>query len=253
MQSPFPSSDSFAVEGYKPQPFPEMLWPVLSKLDLKLMDTYLGYDVTTLRNIKTPMVEGYMMIWAVDKVKRLSLSHLVFMKRMVFSEVGMGPNEDYDFPLFSSELVENPANAHFLADMHAMRDIVIDTWYREKYLDPLDSIWKEYQDVNNDINPNPWYRAFQSPYSISGRHKPQDGDRSFFPRIIECLVKYLEYYIGNVLPQATPIESPEVKEYVKKRKYSIMEQYRTLDPGAGPIMKSLGIEEGKKLLEVLFS
>jgi len=253
MELPFPRSDSFAVEGYEPQPFPEMVWPVLSKLDLKLMDTYLGYDVTTLRNIKTPMLEGYMMIWAIDKVKRVSLSRMVFMKRMVFNEVGMGPNEDYDFPSFSSEFIENPGNTHFLLDLQATRDIVIDTWYREKYLDPVAPIWKEYQDVNNDINPNPWYRAFQSPYSISGRHKPQDGDRSFFPRIVECLVKYLEYYIDNVLPQATPIESPEVKEYLKKRKQSVIEQFRTLDPGGGALIKALGIEEGKKLLEVLFS
>jgi len=198
------------------------------------------------------MLEGYMMIWAIDKVKRVSLSRMVFMKRMVFNELGMGSNEDYDFPSFSSEFIENPGNTHFLLDLQATRDIVIDTWYREKYLDPVAPIWKEYQDVNNDINPNPWYRAFQSPYSISGRHKPQDGDRSFFPRIVECVVKYLEYYIDNVLPQATPIESPKAKEFVNKKKRAMMEIYRTKDPGGGPLVKALGVEEAKKMLEVMF-
>lgn len=223
---------SFTVEGYVPQPTPEIIWPILAKLNLKPLTSWRGIEVQPRKENRGPMAETVSVMGYTDKVEKVVLSFAVFMKRMAGTFMTIFPNDDYDFPIFTAELIENPGNLHFLCDMHPLRDLVIDEWYREKYLDPVAPIWKEYQDVHNDINPLVWFRSFLSPYPISGRHKPQDGDRSGYARIVECLAKYVEYYVDNVVPKATPIESPEAKEFVNKKKEAIRTIYQTRDPGA---------------------
>jgi len=98
-----------------------------------------------------------------------------------------------------------------------LRDLVINEWYREKYLDPVEPIWKEYFDLHNDVNPNTWFRSFLSPFPICSRLTPKDGDRSEFARLTEVLAKYLDYYITNVIPKAEPVKDPQAKEFATKK------------------------------------
>lgn len=197
-------------------------------------------------------MEGCLLSFYTHKIEKLTVGFQVFMKRMAMTPLTIAPNDDYDFPMFTAEFVENPGGVHFLVDMHPLRDLVIDSWYREKYLDPVDPIWKEYQDVQSEINPLAWYRSFLSPYSIGGRHKPETPDRSGLSRVAECLAKYLEYYVAHVIPNAEPVKDPQSKEFAIKKKKIIRETYQTKDPGAGPLVKALGVDLAKKVLVALF-
>ena len=252
MSSSLLNSKSWKCEAFEPQPIPETIWPILAKLDLKPLTSFQGIDITDAQETRLPLMEGCLLAFYTDKIEKLSIGFSVFMKRMAMSPLMIAPNDDYDFPMFSAEFVENPGGVHFLVDMHPLRDLVIDSWYREKYLDLVDPIWKEYQDVQSEINPLPWYRSFLSPYSLGGRHKVEGSDRSGLLRVVECLVKYLEYYVDHVIPNAEPIKDPQAKEFVIKKKKALREVYQTKDPGAGPLVKVLGVELAKKHLHALF-
>jgi len=246
------NSKSWKCEGFKPQPAPETIWPILSKLDLKPLTKFRGVDISEVQEVRLPLMEGCLLSFYTDKIEKLSVGFQIFMKRLAMTPIMIAPNDDYDFPMFSAEFVENPGGAHFLVDMHPLRDLVIDSWYREKYLDPVEPIWKEFQDVQTEANPNVWYRTFLSPFSIGGRPKAEGGDRSSLSRAIECLARYLEYYVNNVIPNAEPVKDPQAKEFAIKRKKAMRETYQTRDPGGGPLAKTLGVDLAKKYLHALF-
>jgi hypothetical protein len=246
------SSKSFAVEGFEPQPVVETLWPILSRLDLKPLKVYKGVDMTEIQNIKRPLTEAAYKTFYTDKIEKILIGYQVFMKRMTIQPIALSPNDDYDFPILIAEVVENPGRVHFLLDMHPLRDLVVDEWYREKYLDPIEPIWKEYLDLYNDINPNTWFRSFLSPFPICCRLTPKDSDRSEFARLTEVLAKYLEYYVSNVIPKAEPVKDPQAKEFAVKKKNAIRSIYSTRDPGGGPLVKVCGPELAKKILLALF-
>lgn len=245
-------SKCWRVERFEPLPTPEKIWPILSKLDLKPLTNYKGVDITELRNIRKPLIEGAMVAFYTNKIEKLATGFQVFMKNLAMTPLSIVPNDDYDFPMLLSEVVENPGGLHFLLDMHPLRDLVIDEWYREKYLDPIEPVWKEYLDLYNDINPNTWFRSFLSPFPICCRLKPKNSDRSEFSRVVECLTKYLEHYVNHVIPNAEPIKDPQVKEFVVKKKNKIREIYMTRDPGGGPLVKTLGQDLARKMLLTLF-
>ena len=178
MSSTLLNSKIWKCEAFEPQPVPETIWPILSKLDLKPLTSFQGVDITDAQETRQPLMEGCLLSFYTDKIEKLSVGFSVFMKRMAMTPLMIAPNDDYDFPMFSAEFIENPGGAHFLVDMHPLRYLVIDSWYREKYLDPIDPIWKEYQDVETERNPFAWYRSFLSPYSLIGRPKVEGSDRS---------------------------------------------------------------------------
>jgi len=161
------NSKAFPVEGFTPSPTPEYVWPVIEKLNPRPISTWEGMDVTDLQEMRKPMMDGCMYEFETDKLEKINLGFLVFMKRMVGTFVTLFPRDNYDFPVFSAELIENPGNLHFLMDMHPLRDLVTDEWYRQKYLDPVEPLWKEYADIHNDVNPNNWWRSFLSTYPVS--------------------------------------------------------------------------------------
>jgi hypothetical protein len=252
MSSHLLDSKKYAVESYEPQPLLETIWPIVSKLDLKPLTNYKGVDITELENIKKPLMEGSILCFYTDKIEKLILAHQVFMKRMSIKYVMVYPHDDYDFPFFAGEVDEAPSHAFFILDMHPLQDIVVDSWYREKYLDPVEPIWKEYLDLHNDINPFAWFRAFLSPFAITGRHKPKNADRSELSRLTESTAKYLEYYVNHVIPEAEPVKDPQAKEFAVRKKNAIRETYKTKDPGGGALIKALGAELFKKVVHAIY-
>jgi len=255
------NSKSWKWEAFEPQPVPETLWPILSKLDLKPLTNWQGVDISEVQEVRKPLMEGCLLAFCTDKIEKLTIGFHILKKRMALTSLSIAPNDDYDFPTFATEFVEHPDSLHFLVDMHPLRDLVIDSWYRERYLDPVEPIWKEYQDVQMERNIHAWYRAFLSPFSIGGRHKVEGSDRSGLSRVADCLAKYVEYYVDHVIPNAEPVKDPQAKEFAIKRKRAIRETYRTReyrdvrtepDSDGGPVVKTLGVDLAKKQLHALF-
>ena len=247
------NSKSWKWEAFEPQPVPETLWPILSKLDLKPLTNWQGVDISELQEVRQPLLEGCLLSFCTDKIEKLSVGFHFFMKRWAVTALTIAPNDDYDFPKFSGEFIEDPGSVLFLVDMNPLRDLVIDSWYREKYLDPVEPIWKEYQDVQTEINPNAWYRALLSPFSIGSHPKVEGNDRSGLSRVADCLAKYLEYYVDYVIPNAEPVKDPQAKEFAMKKKRAIKETYKTKEYREDRVLvKALGVDLAKKQFHAIF-
>ncbi|MCX8126145.1 MAG: phytochromobilin:ferredoxin oxidoreductase [Dehalococcoidia bacterium] len=238
----------YAVDGYTPVPTIETIWGVLKNYNVQPLDKYRGMDITDIRDIHEPMIEGCSWTFKTDNIEKVNVTYLVFMKRMAVTFSMIFPDDDHDFPVFSSELVENPNNIHLLLDLHPLQDIVLFTDYRRRYLDGVGAIWQEYLDVQNDINPHIWYRSMLGPYSLTGRHKP-DANRTMASRALEVIRKYLEYYMDEVVVKASPVTDTWQKDFANRKKQKMKEIYIMGDPGSGPLMKVLGKERGHKIME----
>ena len=246
------NSKSWKCEAFEPQPVPETRWSILSKLDLKPLTNWQGIDISEVQEMRKPLLEGCLLSFCTDKIEKLSVGFQISMKRVAMNPLIITPNDDYDFPMFAAEFAEDPGGVLLLVDMHPLRDLVIDSWYREKYLDPVEPIWKEYPDVQRQINPYAWYRAFLSPFSIGSRYKVEGSDRSKLSRVADWLDKYLEYYLDYVIPNAVPVEDPQAKEFAMKKKKAIRETYQIRDPGGEMLVQALGVDLAKKYLHALF-
>lgn len=220
------NSKSWKCEAFEPYPIPETIWPIVLTLDLKPLTNWQGVDISELQEVIQPMIEGCLLSFYTDKIEKLTASFHIYMKRMAVTILMIAPNDDYDFPMLSLMFTEDSGSVQSFVDMHPLRDLVIDPWYREKYLDPVEPIWKEYQDVQIGISPSAWYRALLSPFFI-GRWKLEGSDKSGLSRAADCLAKYVEYYIKYVIRNAEPVKNPEAKESAIKRKRAIRETYRT--------------------------
>ncbi len=236
-------------ELFEPQPLVETVWPILSKLNLKPMTTDLGgEDVSDLQEIRVPIMEGAELFFSTDKIEKLAIAVIILTKRIASAWVEVTPNDDYDFPIFEVDLFEYSDNVFFLLDMHPLRDLVMDPWYREKYLDPVGPICKKYQDLNSGkYQTASALSSFLSPYSISGLHKPAVEQRSNIARMLKCLVEYLGYYIDNVVANAEPVSDPEGKAFVVKKKQAMRAYYRTKDPTIARMSEELGFDHLKRV------
>jgi len=229
-------------DDFEPQPVVETLWPILSKLNPKIMTTSEGDDITDLQEIRSPVIRGSEFCFTTDKIGKGVIFITATIQRLVCVGVLISPNDNYDFPMFEVDHFEYSDNTLFLIDMHPLRDIVADPWYREKYLDPIEPIWKKYLDLNDDVQRNDFLSPFLSPYSIRGHHKPADDKRSNIARMLECTVKYLEYYVDNVVAKAEPVSDPEGKAFAIKKKTLVRDTYRSHDPTVELMSKQLGLD-----------
>jgi hypothetical protein len=188
-------------------------------------------------------MEGTELFFSADKIEKLVIAIIVLTKQINSAWVEVTPNDDYDFPIFEVDLFEYADRAFFLLDMHPLRDLVVDPWYREQYLDPVEPIWKKYLDLNTGQSVTASaLRSFLSPYSIIGIHKISDDKRSNIAKMLECLVEYLEYYVNNVVAKARPVRDPEGKAFVIKKKQAMRAYYRTKDPTIAQMSKQLGFD-----------
>jgi hypothetical protein len=192
--------------------------------------------------MRSPVIRGSEFCFFTDKIGKGVIFITVGIQRLVCAAVLISPNDDYDLPMFEVDLFEYTDNVLFLLDMHPLRDLAVDPWYREKYLDPVEPIWKEYLDLNDTVQRNDFLSPFLSPYSIRGHQKPADDKRSNIARMLECTVKYLEYYVDTVVAKAEPVKDPEGKAYAIKKKNLYRESLRAKDPTVELMNKQLGLD-----------
>jgi hypothetical protein len=237
----------WGCKAFEPQPVVETVWPVLSKLNPKLMVTSEGEDITDLQEMRVDIMEGSNLFFSTDKIEKLIITIQVVAKRLNCAWVEITPNNDYDYPIFEADIFEYPDRVFFLLDMHPLRDLNVDEWYREKYLDPVEPIWKEYHDLNTGGHKSAgWLSSFLSPYSLTGIHKSVDDKRSNIARLLECTVKYLEYYVDNIVARAEPLSDLEEKAFIIKKKLEMREFYRAHDPTIARMSEELGFDLLKK-------
>jgi hypothetical protein len=238
-------------DGFRPQPATERVWPILSSLNPSLVTSLGGEDITPLHDLRTPSFEGSLMAFNADKLEKMVVGNMCFMRKLTVFFVTIYPEDNYDFPVVASDLTEGADHAAFIFDFHALADIVVNTAYREKYLDKLDSIWKEYLDLDNRPNPASWYRALMSPFDIFGRYPTTGSDRSQAARALDCQCKYLKYYC-DLVRNAAPVPDPAARQYAVARREAIKAVFREKDPGLAPLSASLGAETARKWAKIVY-
>jgi hypothetical protein len=234
-------TNMWKFEEFEPQPVVDTLWPIVAKLKPKIMTTSEGEDITDLHEMRTPVISGSEFCFSTDKIGKGVIFVTAGIQRLVCGAVLISPNDDYDFPMFEVDHFEYADRVVFLLDMHPLRDLTTDAWYREKYLDPVEPIWKEYLDLNDGVERNDFLSPFLSPYSIRGHHKPVDDKRSNIARMLECTAKYLEYYVDRVVAEAEPVSDPEGRAFAIKQKDLVRDTYRAQDPTVRKMSEELGL------------
>ncbi|MCX8127083.1 MAG: hypothetical protein N3E40_08130, partial [Dehalococcoidia bacterium] len=241
----------FEFDDFQPQPVMERLWGIVAKYKPQVMTSYEGKDITDLHDIRRPMMQGTIVAFSLDKVEKLVIGSWAIMKKLCVVFILGYPADSYDFPVLASDITEKQDQAVLILDLHSLADLVMKPEYRERYLDPLASVWKKYLDLNNDYNPNAWYRSLLSPYAITSRLNMTADDRSPAVRQLDCLVEYTEYFFDNLVVKAKPV-SPEEAQKALVRKQAIKDLYRTKDPGLGPLETAFGRSEAERIARLLY-
>lgn len=225
-------------------------------LPLEPMASYLGRDATPYLKFKKPMAEGTYQGYKVkgsDKIEKIGYGELVYMKRAKYNSLNMTAGDNYDMPIFACEFDETPKRLSITIDFIPIVDIGVHPEYCEKYLNPLDSLWRKYRQlggltegnrclVERRYGPWPWARASMSHFPIDGRVSEVE-DRK---QIVAAVIDYAKLWL-KLLDTAEPIKDPGYQKEVETRRKAIQKYYRDLDPG-GEVLKKIFGDEGEKLI-----
>jgi hypothetical protein len=249
------------LEGFQPRAQAKAFWEVLKDHDFEPLEEFEGINVAEHRKAmdekvksmdSSKIIRGGSQYFCNDKIEKISLGWSIIRKSMVAGGCMGWPRDDYDFPVLTLDWDESIKHVHIIADFMPLTDIVVNDWYREKYFDGIESIFKQYSDLL-DAPPNPlnWFRSLSSPYVIAG--KPDSGpDRAIPQRALDCLVAYLKYWLDEIVAKAEPVKDPEHKAYVNKKKAKIRDILRRKDPGGPPMVAILGKELTWNNFKLLF-
>jgi len=225
-------------------------------LDLEPLEAYLGRDATPYLSFKKPMAEGTYQGYKVkgsDKVEKIGYGELVYMKRAKYNSLNITAGDNYDLPIFACEFDETPKRLSITIDFIPIVDIGVYPEYCEKYLEPLNDLWRKYRQlggltdgnrclVERRYGPWPWARASMSHFPIDGRvSEPEDRKQ-----IVAAVIDYAKLYL-ELLEKAEPMQDPEYRQEVDTRRKAIQKYYRDLDPG-GEVLKKIFGDEGEKLI-----
>ena len=249
------------LKDFKPQQTAKGIWEVLKDYDFEPLEEIGGINIAQhKKEVEEKLKEqgmasmrrGGSQYVSGDKIEKLHFGWTIIRDAMLISTCMGWPTDEYDFPVLATTWDESAKHVHMIADFMPLTDLVMNEWYLEKYLDPFESIYKQYTDLL-DAPPEQlsWFRALSSPYVIAGRPKA-DPDRARMKRALDCIVTYIKYWLEEIVAKAEPITDPQYKEQVKARKEKIKDIYRRKDPGGAVATAILGKELAWKGLKLTF-
>lgn len=234
---------------------------IFEDLELEPLENYLGMDTQPAWDFKTPMAKGFYKPYRIkgsDKIEKIVIGELHYMKRAKYCIFNMTPSDNYDLPVFACEYDESAPRLGIALDLMPLVDIAAHPQYREKYLDPLGKTWRKYRTmpgftkdgrclVQRKWAPWPWARATLSPYPLDGR--VEEPEHRF--RLLEPITAYARVWLGH-MKNAEPIKDPVYKEEMLTRKRVLQKYYRDLDPGGEVLKKLFGDEKHKLFVSLAF-
>jgi hypothetical protein len=234
---------------------------IFEGIELERLQTYVGMDTGSAWDFKTPMATGYYRPYTIkgsNRVEKITIGELHYMKRAKYCILNLTASDDYDLPVFACEFDETAARVGVTIDVMPLVDIVVYPEYREKYLDPVADLWRQYRTipglttegrclVQRRYGPWPWARATQSPYTLDG-HIVQPEDRG---SIVEACAAYARIWL-DCLKKAEPLKDSPYKQEMLARKRTLQKYYRDLDPGGEVIKKIFGEEKHKLFVSLVF-
>jgi hypothetical protein len=226
-------------------------------IELVPLETYEGMDTKPAWEFKTPMASGFYKPYLIkddNKIEKITVGELHYMKRAKYCALNMTASDDYDLPIYACEFDETSGRLGVTIDFMPTVDIAVHPEYLEKYYTPLTDLWRTFRTipgfsregrclVQRRYGPWPWARETLSPFSLDGRVEEKE-DRE---KVVEAIVAYARVWF-DLWRNAEPIKDPEYKQEMLKRKKTMHQYYRDLDPGGEVLKKIFG--EGKHRLFV---
>jgi hypothetical protein len=183
-----------------------------------------------------------------DKAEKISLGWFFYMPkapRMTQTFV-ICPSDDYDLPLFVSDLDQRAHGSSIIVDLWPTLDMSADEWYKEKYYDGLTPIYSKYWDLGPQkiiFHPDmTWWRQLASPWEINAELPLERGET-----VVAAFRDYLKYYM-ELMRKAEPVKDPKLKDHIKRVKAFQRKWFREKDPAKGVIIRAVGEEIEKAIM-----
>jgi len=159
------------------------------------------------------------------------------------------PTDEYALPMFTAEVVQAVNHVSLRADLIPLADCGRDMDYLDKYMVPIEELWKKYKDIEGSrMEKYLWHRVMLSPFYTFGKYK---YDIENIEEIsLDVVTDYLNLYI-KFWSEAKK-EDPSYMELLNGRKKAMLKIMLENDPGEGPLRKALGEEKAQKILALLF-
>jgi len=230
-------------------------------IELVPLETYQGRDTRPAWDFKTPMATGFYRPYFIkgsDKIEKITIGELHYMKRAKYCAINMTASDDYDLPIFACEWDETAPRLAVTIDFMPTVDIAVHEEYRERYLAPLADLWRKYRTVpgltiegrcllQRRYGPWPWARETLSPFCLDGKVEEKE-DRY---KVLEATVEYARVWF-DLLKKAEPIRDPEYKQEMIMRKKTMQKYYRDRDPGGEVLKKIFGEEKSYLFVSLIF-
>lgn len=232
---------------------------LFEEMELVPLEDYQGMDTRVLWEFKTPMVTGFYKPYLIkgdDKIEKLTMGELHYMKRAIYCSFSITVNDDYDLPTFTCEFDQTAPRISITTDFMPAVDFAVHPEYRERYYTPIADLWRKYRAipgltregrclVQRRYGHAPWARESLSPYSLDGKVEEEDARY----KVLEAIVAYARAWL-NLWRKAEPIKSPAYKQEVIKRRRTVKEYYLARSRG-GEMLKKIFGEEKSHLIENL--
>lgn len=247
------------LQDFEPQQTAQDLWDIVSKNEFSQLEEVYGINIAQFNQERQAKLaeqgftlKGDRIFLTNDKIEKFVLGWIIIRDAMLICTCMGWPRDGYDFPVLSVTWDESEKHVHMIADFMPLTDLIMDEWYLEKYLDPVEPTFKRYTDLLEAPAGNlSWFRAISSPYVIVGRNKADDG-RARIKRSLKCVCAYVSYWFDEIVAKAEPVTDEQYRDRVIAKKEKIKNIYHRQDPG-GPVMTALvGKELAFKGLKLLF-
>jgi len=231
-------------------PYFERIIETLKPLNPRPMKTYQGEDITQFAEIETEMMTHTMRCFEADKLdKIITIKADIMGGKIIVWATTIVPTDEYPLPMFTSEIVQAVNHLSLRADLIPLADCGRDTGYLEKYMVPMEEIWKKYKDMEGTgMERYLWHRVMLSPFYSYGKFKYHI--ENIEEKSLEITIEYLKLYT-KFWSDAEKAD-PTYMELLNSRKRAMLKTMMENDPGEGPLKKALGEEKAQKILALLF-
>ncbi|RMF98432.1 MAG: hypothetical protein D6734_00330 [Candidatus Schekmanbacteria bacterium] len=178
------------------------------------------------------------------KIKAIKLSALNAEDTIYVRNGIILPEDDYDIPLFTYDLVEASSRMFSTIDIVPL---LKNEEYNKRYVLPMKPITDKYNDIpriegaKQDISE--WGKEFESGQKLYIRCA-----KEYEPKIEEAFNEYLDLYI-SFIKNAEPINDENAKKEMANLKERYKKAYHENDPGVGPMTIFFGKEWAEKFFE----
>jgi hypothetical protein len=231
-------------------PYYENIVKTLAPLNPQRMTEYNGEDITQFEEIKIEMMTQDLRAFKADKIEKIvTLTTEVMGGKIIVYGTTIIPQDQYPLPIFTSEIVLTGNHLGLRTDFIPLADCARDLDYLEKYIMPMESLWKKYKDIEGSgIERYTWQRVMLSPFYAYGKYKY--SIENIEEKALEISIEYLKLYT-KLWAEVQPAD-PGYMELLNDRKKIMLKTMLDYDPGEMWLRQSLDQETAHRILALLF-